>query len=197
MRCDGTYRDIRVDFTRGVKVADDQYDIFALLENFNTDINFPNVPYTLSAYNVDGKLLLTATGTVALYPQTKNAIYIPSTVAQPIMQEPKTIDLTLLPHKALSIFNFSDIPRNVSVENWQAQRGANNSLQVVGELSNPNSREVKNVVVYAMLYDDTRTVYAVSKTKVYSIKGREKSAVTFTWGDIISPTNVDFVVVFE
>lgn len=193
LRCDGTYRDIRVNFSRGMKVSDGIYDIFALLENYNTNISFPNVPYVISFYSSEGKLLGSATGSLALFPQTKAAIYIPNLS---LGQEPKTVDLNLLPHRALALYD-NPIPKNVSVENWQAQRGANNSLQLVGELDNPNSKEVKNLSVYAMLYDDTRTVYAVSRTKVYSIKGREKQAVTFTWGDIISPTNVDFVVVFD
>jgi len=196
LRCDGSYRDIKVNFTRGLKVTDGVYDIFALLENFNTDVTFPNIPYEMSFYSVEGKLLGSTTGSISMYPQRKAVVYLPSLR---LSQEPKTVDLVLEQHKALSISK-SDIeliPQNVSVENWQAQRGANESLQVVGELKNPNNREVKNLNVYAMLYDDTQTVYAVSKTKVFSLKGREKTAVAFTWGNIISPTNVEFVVEFD
>lgn len=194
LRCDGTYRDLRINFVRGMKVTDGVYDIFALVENFNTNINFPNVPYKLSFYSTEGKLLGGATGTLAILPQTKGAIYIPSLK---LTQEPKTIDLELGAHKALGMYDLDSVPKGISVENWQAQRGANNSLQVVGELKNPGNKEVKNVVVYSMLYDDTRTVYAVSKTQVYSLKGRENVAVTFSWGNIVTPTNVDFVVVFQ
>lgn len=194
LRCDGTYRDIRVNFTRGMKVSENVYDIFALVENYNTNINFPNVPYEISFYSVEGKLLGTASGSLALLPQTKAAIYLPSLN---LAQEPKTIDLTLKPHKALSFYDLESLPKNISVDSWQAQRGANNSLQVVGEIKNPNNQEVKNIDVYALLYDDTRTVYAVSQTKVFSIKGRENTAVAFTWGDIITPTNIEFVVVLN
>lgn len=194
LRCTGTYSEVKIDFVRGMKVSDDLYDIFALVENYNTNVTFPAVPYQLSFYSTEGKLLGTASGTLSLLPQTKSAIYLPSLR---LKQEPKTIDLSFSPHKALAMYDTENIPKNVSVENWQAQRGANNSLQVVGEIKNPNNKEVKDVTVYALLYDDTRTVYAVSKTKVYSILGRQKSAVTFTWGNIAIPTNVDFVVVFD
>lgn len=194
LRCDGTYRDIKVNFTRGMKVDEGRYDIFALLENYNTEVYFPNVPYSLSFYSVEGKLLGNATGSISIYPQRRGAIYLPSLE---LAQEPKTIDFSIEDHKALSFKNPESIPQDVSVENWASQRGANNSLQVVGELKNPNNKEVKNLDVYALLYDDTKTVYAVSKTKVYSLKGREKMAVTFTWGNVLSPANVDFVVVFN
>ncbi len=194
LRCDGTYRDVKINFVRGLKVSEGVYDVFALLENYNTEINFPNVPYDVNFYSEEGKLLGSATGSLALLPQSKNAIYLPSLQ---LGQEPKTIDLSLQPHKALAFYNVENIPKNVSVENWQAQRGANNSLQVVGEIKNPNNKTVRNIIVYALLYDDTKTVYAVSRTKVASLAGREKSAVTFTWGDILTPTNVDFVVVFD
>lgn len=194
LRCDGTYRDIRIDFARGMKVTEGMYDIFVLLENYNTNINFPYVPYGLSFYSVEGKLLGTTTGTLSLLPQRKAALYLPSLK---LSQEPKTIDVKLAEHKAMSFYDFDSIPKSISVDNWQSQRGANNSLQVVGEIKNPNNIEARNLSVYAMLFDDTRTVYAVSKTKVFSIKGREKTAVTFTWGQIADPKNVEFIVEFD
>lgn len=194
LRCDGTYRDVRVNFSRSLKVSDGVYDIFVLLENYNTEVFFPNVPYELSFYSPEGKLLGMASGSLAMLPQTKSAIYLPKLY---MAQEPKTIDFSLSPHKALRFYNTEEIPRNITVENWQAQRGASDSLQVVGQLKNPNNVEVKKVVVYALLYDDTRTVYAVSRTKINSLKGREQMGIAFTWGDVITPTNVDFVVVLE
>jgi hypothetical protein len=192
LRCDGTYRDIKVMFSRALKVDEGVYDIFTLMENYNTDISFPNVPYDISFYSVEGKLLGSASGSISVYPQRPAVVYIPSLK---IAQEPKTIDFTLQAHKALS--DKEQIPQNISVESWQSQRGANQGLQVVGELRNPNNTEIKNIDVYALLYDDTKTIYAVSQTKVFSLKGRESTAVTFTWGNIQTPTNIEFVVVPE
>jgi hypothetical protein len=192
LRCDGTYRDIRINFVRGVKVTDGVYDIFALLENYNTKIIFPYVPYTMSIYNSEGKLMATSSGDFSILPQRKNAIFIPSL---PLAQAPTTIDLNLEPHKALAFYD--ELPQTISVENWKAQRGANDSLQVVGELKNLNNFDVNDITVYALLYDDTKTVYAVSKTKLKSILGRQRTAVTFTWGNIPAPKNADFVVVFN
>jgi hypothetical protein len=194
LRCDGTYRDIKINFARGMKVDEGRYDIFALLENFNTNVTFPKVPYEVKFYSAEGKLLGAASGTLQVFPQSKAAIYLPNLRMN---QDPKTIDLSLQPHRALAFYNTDSLPKQVSVENWQAQRGANNSLQVIGELKNPYNQEVKNMTVYAMLYDDTRTVYAVSKTEVPSVLGRQKTAVTFTWGNVITPTNADFIVVFN
>lgn len=193
LRCENTYKEVKVDFTRSMKVDDGVYDIFALLDNYNLNVTFPKVPYSLNFYSAEGKLLGGASGTLAILPQSKVAIYLPSLR---LAQAPKTVDLTILPHKALLYPNLENIPKDVSVQNWQAQRGANDSLQLVGELKNPYNREVKDIAVYALLYDDTKTVYAVSKTKVTSLKGREKTAVAFTWGNIITPTNADFIVVF-
>jgi hypothetical protein len=127
-----------------------------------------------------------------LYPQSRGAVFIPNLE---IFQNPKTIDLQLGEYKALK---FTDLlPRNISIESWTAQRGANNSLQLVGELKNPNNQAYKNIDVYAMLYDDTKTVYAVSKTNVVSLGGRQTVGVSFTWGDLQSPRNVEFVVVIN
>lgn len=194
LKCSGTYRDIKVNFARGMKVSDDVYNVFALVENYNTNVRFPNLPYIIKFYSTEGKLLGSASGSLAVLPQSKAAIYLPNLK---LTQAPKTIDLSFSEYKAFTMYDTESIPKNVSVDNWQAQRGANNSLQVVGELKNPNNREVKNVSVYAMLFDDTDTVYAVSRTKVYSVIGREKVAVAFTWGDVSTPKNVEFVVVFD
>jgi hypothetical protein len=179
---------------RSLKVSENVYDIFALFENYNREVYFPKVPYTLSFYNDQGKLMGTSTGELFLYPQSRGAIFIPNINAE---QNPKTIDLQLGEHKGLnsSLVLGGNIPRNISVESWTAQRGANNSLQLVGELKNPNNSTYRNIDVYAMLYDDTKTVYAVSKTNVASLGGRQTVGVSFTWGDLQSPRNVEFIVI--
>jgi hypothetical protein len=64
-------------------------------------------------------------------------------------------------------------------------------------LVNPFSSSANNVSIYALLYDDTRTVYAVGKTRVKSLKGREKTAIAYTWGNLPKPTNVEFVLVYD
>lgn len=191
LMCAGTYRDVKVNFTRGLYVSPNKYDIFALLENFNESVDFPVVPYTVYFYSYEGKLLGNATGTTSITARSRAAVYLANL---DISQEPKTIELNLATHTAIRATNTE--PKNLlTVKNWQAQRGASDSLSVIGELSNPYNESVSNLDVYALIYDDTKTVYAVSKTVVRSIKGREKQAVAFTWGNIKSPANVEFVVV--
>lgn len=192
LQCVGTYRDVKVNFVRSLKVSDNVYDIFALIENYNTEVYFPNIPYDLSFYNDQGKLMGSSTGSISVYPQSKGAVFIPNLE---LMQNPKTVDLTLGEYKAMKYLG--DQPKNITVASWQAQRGANNSLQLVGELKNPNNVGYRNISVYALLYDETKTVYAVSGTKVTSIGGRENRGVSFTWGDINSPRNVEFIVIVE
>ena len=194
LQCTGSYRDIKVNFTRGLKVDEGRYDIFALLENFNTKVAFPNVPYIISFYSVEGKLLGSASGTLSLLPQRRAVIYLPSIE---LSQEPKVVDLTLGEHKAISYNDDGTTPQNVVVNSWQAQRGANNTLQVIGEIVNPNTRGVENLGVYAMLYDETQTVYAVSKTVIPRLPGREETAVAYTWGPLQTPRNIEFIVIYE
>ena len=190
LQCNGTYRNLKINFVRALPAGPDSYDIFALFENYNREVFFPKVPYSIAFYSGEGKLMGSSTGELFLYPQSRGAIFIPNLE---ILQTPKTVDLKLGEYKALK-WN-GTIPRNISVESWTAQRGANNSLQLVGELKNPNNEGYKNIDVYAMLYDDTKTVYAVSKTNVVSLGGRQTVGVSFTWGDLQSPRNVEFVVI--
>ncbi len=191
LKCEGTYKDIKVNFSRGLYVAPNVYDIFALLDNFNDKIDFPVIPYNVSFYNAEGKLLGIASGTTSVLAKTRGVVYLPSLH---MLQDPKTIEFNIGEHKALKSVN-PDSKILLNVQNWQAQRGANDTLQVVGELSNPYNESISNVDIYALLYNDTKSIYAVSKTKVRNIIGREKQAVTFTWGNIKSPQNVEFIVV--
>jgi hypothetical protein len=193
LRCDGTYKNIKVNFTRILKVDTDRYDIFALLDNYNTNVFFPKVVYNASVYNVDGILLLAATGTISVNSQSEGVIYIPNVN---LKQEPKIIDLQL--QKPLGILQLADTTKGkVNVSTWNAQKNVGGALQVIGELVNQGSSEATNVSIYALLYDDTRSVYAVSKTKIRSLKGRERTAIAYTWGDLPKPTNVEFIVVYD
>jgi hypothetical protein len=190
LRCDGTYKDLKINFARAMKVTDNVYDIFVLVENFNDKVEFPVVPYNLGFYNEQGEALGSSTGTLTIAPQAKGVVYLPNVN---IKQLPKVVDFKLGKYAGVANY-FNDTPVKIQVGAWVSQRGANDTLQVVGELENPYSKEYFDLEVYALLYDETKTVYAVGKTEVRKIGGREKTAVAYTWGNIQKPQNVEFVI---
>ncbi len=192
LRCDGTYKSLKVNFTRALKVNENKYDIFALVENFNPNISFPKVPYNASVYNSEGILLLSASGTLSVNPSSQAVVYIPNVE---IKQEPKIVDFQMSKHNA--ILQIDSNPNRINVSTWTSQKGVGDTLQVIGELVNPFTASANNVSIYALLYDDTRTVYAVGKTKIKTLKGREKTAIAYTWGNIPKPTNVEFIFVYD
>jgi hypothetical protein len=192
LRCDGTYKSLKVNFTRVLKSDENRYDVFALIENFNPNISFPKVPYNASIYSSEGILLLSASGTISVNPSSQAVVYLPNLEMRQI---PKIIDFNLSKHNA--ILQINNNPNRINVNTWTSQKGVNNTLQLIGELVNPFSSSANNVSIYALLYDDTRTVYAVGKTKIKSLKGREKTAIAYTWGDLPKPTNVEFVLVYD
>jgi hypothetical protein len=190
-QCKGTYKEVKVDFARGLRSDTDTYNIFALLENSNNNVMFPKIPYTVKAYNTQGDLLLTASGTTSILSSSRSAVYLPKISMK---QPPAVVDIDLDPtHVAVRQEDFA-LQQSVKTSAWTAQRGANNTLQVVVKVENSSVKEFSDIDVYAMLYDDTNTVYAVGKTVLSNIKGRESTAAVFTWGDIASPANADFIV---
>jgi hypothetical protein len=193
LRCDGTYKDIKVNFSRVLPVSENRYDVFALMENFNNDVSFPKVPYNLNIYSSEGILLASAKGGFAINPQSRAIVYIPNLE---IKQKPKIIDFNLEKHSALKIFAYEN-KNNLSVSTWQAQKGVGDTLQVIGELENKTTKAVSNSTTYALLYDETRTVYAVGRTQNSNVKGREKTVIAYTWGDLPKPTNVEFITVYD
>lgn len=191
LQCKGSYRDLKVSFARGMVSDVDTYNLFALLENSNTSVYFPKVPYTIKAYNKTGDLLVSASGTTSVLSANRSAIYIPKLQMK---QPPSIVDVDIDPaHIALRQTDFA-LQQSVKTAAWTAQRGANNTLQVVVKVDNASVNEFSDIDIYAMLYDDTRTVYAVGKTTLANIKGRESTAAVFTWGNLPSPANADFIV---
>lgn len=194
LQCKGTYKDAKVAFARGVPVDLDTYNVFALLENSNTDIFFPKIPYTVKAYNKDGQLLVTASGTTALLSANRSLIYIPKLIMK---QRPSIVDVDIDPsYVGIKQIDFK-LQQSVKTYSWTAQRGANNTLQVVVKVENQSVNTFSDVIVYALLYDDTRTAYAVGKTVLPNVKGRESTAAVFTWGNLPAPANADFIVTKE
>jgi hypothetical protein len=191
LQCKGSYKDVKVSFARGMPTDVDLYNIFALLENSNAKVYFPRIPYTVKAYNRDGQLLVSASGTTSVLAGGRSAIYIPKLAMK---QPPTIVDVNIEPtYVALKQDNF-DLQNSIKTSAWTAQRGANQTLQVVVKVENQSVKQFSNVTVYTMLYDDTRTVYAVGKTLLPVINGRENTAAVFTWGNLPAPANADFVI---
>lgn len=191
LQCKGSYREPKVVFARGVPVDVNTYNVFALLENANTNVYFPKIPYTVKAHNKEGNLLVTASGTTALLSANKSLLYIPKLFMK---QAPAIVDVDLDPsYIGLKQTDFK-LQQSIKTSAWTAQRGANNTLQVVVKVENKSVNEFSDIEIYALLYDDTKTVYAVGKTVLSSIKGRESTAAVFTWGNLPAPANADFIV---
>lgn len=191
LQCKGSYKEVKVNFARGMAADVDTYNLFALLENSNNSVFFPKVPYAIKAYNKDGDLLVSASGSTSVLSANRSAIYIPKLQMK---QQPSIVDVDIDPaYIGLRQTDFS-LQESVKTSAWTAQRGANNTLQVVVKMENKSVNEFSDIDVYALLYDDTRTVYAVGKTTLATIKGRESTAAVFTWGNLASPANADFIV---
>jgi hypothetical protein len=192
LRCDGTYKDVKVNFSKILKVDENKYDIFTLLDNYNYNVAFPKIPYNLNLYNQEGNLLISASGTVAISSQAQAVVYIPNVN---LNQIPKTVDFQLGKH--FGILDTVKPNTNVNVNTWNAQTAANDGLQIIGEVTNSGDKSVENLSIYALLYDDTRSVYAVGKTKLRLLKGRERTAIAYTWGKLFKPTNTQFIIVYD
>jgi hypothetical protein len=172
-------------------VGENKYDVFALIENYNKNIYFPKVSYTLKGYTPNADLLLSASGTTKLEQNSKGVIYIPNISSK---QYPKVLDISL---DNVSAFygDETEVQKYIKTGAWATRRLTGDTLQVAAKISNTGTKPLSNFDVYALLYDDTRTVYATGRTFVATLGGREESAVVFTWGNIISPANADFIVV--
>jgi hypothetical protein len=190
LQCRGSYKPIKINFVKGLYADQDNYNVAALIENPNANVAFPSVPYNVVAYNKEAQLLVSASGTTSIMPNSRALVYLPNLKMK---QFPSIVDINLGIYDGVRDED-RKFTESVTSGAWSYKRGASNSLQLATKIKNSSINKFYSFEVYAILYDDTKSVYATGKTVINEIAGRSDTAAIFTWGDIKDPANVDFII---
>ena len=187
-------------WARTFKVADGKYNVMAYVENQNRESGIPIISYEFKIYDDSNIFIAQRTGTTFITSNDRTAIF-----------EGGIETGNRIPARV--VFSFTSAPTWIKVD-----RDQRNALAVSAEdkvLSNPFTQpkleaqivnktfnKLRNVDVYALLYDGDNNVLEASKTLIDSLDKSSKKGVVFTWPKPLGeqPTRIDIfpqVNIFE
>lgn len=187
-------------WARAFKVVDGKYNLMAYIENQNRESGVPLMSYEFKVYDENNIFIGRKSGTTFVTSNDRTAVFAPG------------IDVgNRIPGRVS--FEWTSAPTWIKID-----RDQKNALAVSSDdkvLSNPLStpkleadivnktlNEIKDLDVFAILYDEEGNVITVSKTLVELLPKNDRVPVVFTWPEPLSarPARIDIfpqVNVFE
>lgn len=187
-------------WARAFKVVDGKYNLMAYVENQNRESGIPLMSYEFKVYDENNIFIGRQSGSTFVTSNDRTAIF-----------EAGIETGNRVPERVS--FEFTSVPTWIKIN-----RDQKNALAVSADdkvLSNPLStpkleayivnktlNEIKDLDVFAVLYDEAGNVITVSKTLIELLPKNDKVPVVFTWPEPLSarPTRIDIfpqVNVFE
>jgi len=173
-------------WTRIEEVAPGLYNAAAYIINPNADSEAIDVPYRMVLFDSKGMLILEDEGFVTLPPRRNTLAF--KTAIKSANRSPSKV-----------LFEFTEAPKwhkrtdplaTLSVENRDyAEDKEGSSLNVT--LANNGLETLRNVTVFAVLYDKDGNTLGFSRTIIDEISGKGTAVAPFTWpidrnGEVIS-----------
>ena len=173
--CLGEIKDLAILWSKPLKVAGNNYDAVALVENRNLFLSAKSVKYQFKFYDDRNILIASRQGEIFINPGQKFAIF------------ENSIDVGA--RKPAKVF--LEFQKNI---NWEIYKGENLGLVVVKKeyqdspmpsisatLENKTLANVKGFYAVAIIYADDGNAIAASATKIGEIKGGASAEIFFTW----------------
>ncbi len=167
-----------VKWSRSFKVGDGFYNAFAYVENQNLQASSKTIGYEFTFYDANNIFISSR----------KGYIYVPANGRFGIF-EPAVSTGNRVPKN--TTFRFLTTPEWLKVTDDESKQtifseaGALANLDLAPRLpvdvSNPTTGDVRNIDVYAIVYDQDDNALGVSKTLIDILPANSKKSVTFTW----------------
>lgn len=187
-------------WSRGFKVTDGKYNLMAYIENQNRESGIPVINYEFKVYDDHNIFIGRESGTTFITSNDRTAIFepgietgnrVPKRVSFEFTSAPTWIKINREQKNALAVSAEDKVLTNPL-----------NSPKLEAFIVNKTINEIKNLDVYAVLYDEEDNVITVSKTLIDILPKNNKVPVVFTWPEPLSarPTRIDIfpqINVFE
>ncbi len=168
-------------WTDSFKIIDGQYNLVAYVENRNTTIGSPALPYTFKLFDAQG--LITEVKGVTVFPP--DSVY-------PIF-EGKVLTGTRVPTRTTIEFDEESVtwmPGEVGREQFTLENreleNADSKPKLTALIKNNSLNEAKDVEIIATIFDASRRPLTVARTFVDIFPPRATEMVTFTWPEPIA-----------
>ncbi|MBU1557777.1 hypothetical protein KKC45_02340, partial [Patescibacteria group bacterium] len=169
-------------WTRSFEVQKGVYNVVALVENPNIEVEAFDVPYSFKMYDKDniliaerrGKTDIPARGVVPVFERT-------ITVNERIPARSPSFEFT----KDFEWIKTNEVQPSLSIKSKiLSEKDGMTRLEVV--LENDTVRTVENIEVTGILTDKEGSAIAVSQTIIESISKNNSDLIVFTWPGLLS-----------
>lgn len=167
-----------VKWSRSFRVAPGFYNAFAYIENQNLGAAAREIGYEFTLYDEQNLFIGSRKGAVYVPPNGRFGVFepaiptgtrIPKNTLFRIISEPEWLRITEEESKQV-LHTQATLPENTDTE-----------PRLLATLENPTILPIKNIDVFAILYDDNGNALSVSKTILEALSPGDKKTVSFTW----------------
>lgn len=168
-----------VSWSRAFSVSGGTYNLAAFVENQNTEAGIYNINYEFNVYDDDNVFIGRVSGSSFITPNTRNLIFEPSFDAG--NRVPARVD-----------FRFTNFPNWLRVDRSQRNAMSLDVQDIVfsntfsyprleASVINNTLMDIRDIEVYAILYDSQDNVINTSKTFIQNLIKNSREKVYFTW----------------
>lgn len=169
-----------VKWKRFIKLRDGVYSAVVLIENANVGAEAFDIPYQIKLYDNEGILISERIG----------KIYIPDNRQFPIFETnfqaggrlPERMTFNFLTDNFKWVQKES-LENGFSVLNTQFQE-KNDSPRVIANIENKGTRDIDNLELVVLLYDDEKNLINSSKTFFDKLEKNSTERAIFTWPNL-------------
>lgn len=191
--CTNTIIPLEIEFQRSVEVDERTYDAVAYLVNKNNEAIPTYVSFKAILSDKNGSTIAEKEGRSIVLPGAATPLYIPNIVVED--RVPVRTRFELIETGPFYKYSNKDFLKNVQVVD-QVFDNTTNTPRLTLTIANTLFSTVKDIDVYALLYDEEGTLVAVGKTYIEAIAGQGKEKAYFSWRTpFSSPKNLEFILV--
>ncbi len=188
--CEAQVQDLSTLWSRSFPGAQGAYDVVALIENTNTAAGVEDVAYSFKLYDVENILIAEREGRTFVNPHEVFAIYERS-----VATGDRVPTRTFLTLTRLSPWT-TEVPPKPDLRITDRQFDMNSgSPRLRAVIVNASIFEVEDVVITAIIYDESGNAAAVSKTEVPRLRKDERKDIAFIFPRTLptTPARIDML----
>lgn len=193
LKCTQEVNPLTVMWSKAVVTGEGLYDLVGMVKNSNIDNASEELLYTFTAYNSDGTILNTWQGSTTAPLDGSFPIIIQDV---PITSTPSQVSLSIIDGKHYKVL---ESPTSPTVRILDRKYEPGDTPNVYAIIKNTKQKEIFNLEVRAVLFDQNDNAYAVGKTVIPYLGKEGVQEVSFTWRAPFSqnPTRIGIYPIFN
>ncbi len=165
-------------WARSFRVGEGIYNSFAYLENKNVQAAAQIIYYEFTLYDADNIFITSRKGATFIPPNSRLGIFEPAVITGKRAVKNTTF-------KILSKPDWVKVSESESKQVVFTEAGIVTNLEIAPKLQvsvqNSTISTIKNIDVFAIVYDENNNALGLSKTIIPSMVAGSKKDITFTW----------------